>query len=117
MTMKGKGRNGLHSLILTFYRLTLSALAKIAPGTFGPRIDYVRRTPEELIELLERFARDPASKKLNWDEWTAFVSTPILDDSLEAIRLECGDLMYAEDEVFARRLWAISEKIKAGLSI
>lgn len=108
---------GLQTLLVTVWQLGAAALSRWMPSLAGGRTPRARRTPEELVALIERFGRNPSDPALDWGQWQSFINTPLSDRSLEPVRLECGDLMYAEDELFSRKLLKIAEDIKAGLSV
>ncbi len=72
------------------------------------------RTPEEVIALLYRYGQHVGDLDLDWSDWDHFLSTPIKDPGLERIRLECGDLTYEVDEIFARKIITLAEHLEEG---
>ena len=59
----------------------------VAKGRFGRAV----RAPEEVRDLIVRFLQGEADAR----EWQEFVSLPILDSELEAIRQRC---LFIEEE-------------------
>ena len=76
----------------------------------------VERTPEDVIGLLYQYGQHVGDIDLDWSAWDTFLAVPIKDSGLDRIRLECGDLTYEVDEIFARKILALAERLEDGIT-
>lgn len=97
-----KEAKAVGTFVYTMASIVVVAIARLVKDRLGIELldtEAKDISVQEVIEILSHFAdMDRLPQDMDWALWDKLIKTPMVDPRLEAVRLECIDITYADDE-------------------